>query len=234
MKIGKVLLSENLLRTPEFDNETHTTHASVSVLVVDDLLVANFISEALLNAPKTFTVEVAISFDDAMEALSTEKTFDLILLDVQALGMLGLKDISKIIKKTEPGKVCLLSSDIDLGFIDTAIERGAVGLIPKTMPLSSLLSLIDFVLSGQIFIPRKDLGDYKNITGETRYAIKKLNEGELRIIRFVEKGLTNKEIANSAGLSEMAVKMRVRSIFSKLNARNRVHAVKIVRSYGFI
>ena len=48
---------------------------------------------------------------------------------------------------------------------------------------------------------------------------------ELRILELVAQGLTDKQIAEHEGLSEFTVKSHVRSLFRKLPAKNRPHAV---------
>ena len=52
------------------------------------------------------------------------------------------------------------------------------------------------------------------------------------MLRAVRDGLMNKEIAARMGLSEVTVKMHVRSICSKLNARNRTQAAIIAETLG--
>ena len=50
----------------------------------------------------------------------------------------------------------------------------------------------------------------------------------------VVKGKTNKEIANGLGLSEITVKMHVKSICMKLDASNRTQIAMIATQQGLI
>ena len=54
---------------------------------------------------------------------------------------------------------------------------------------------------------------------------KQLTEREKEVMRYVCKGLTNKEIGETIFISESTVKRHISSILEKLNARNRTEAV---------
>jgi DNA-binding NarL/FixJ family response regulator len=51
-----------------------------------------------------------------------------------------------------------------------------------------------------------------------------LSERESEVLRFVAKGLSNKEIAGRMRLSPSTVKRHIENIFRKLHVKNRVEA----------
>lgn len=53
-----------------------------------------------------------------------------------------------------------------------------------------------------------------------------LTERELEVIGLLSKGLANKQIALTLGISEHTVKFHVSSIYTKLNVTNRTEAVR--------
>jgi DNA-binding NarL/FixJ family response regulator len=57
---------------------------------------------------------------------------------------------------------------------------------------------------------------------------------EVEVLRKVAKGNSNRVIANQLSLSEFTVKCHMKSIFSKLGANDRTHAVMIAMKRGFI
>ena len=59
-------------------------------------------------------------------------------------------------------------------------------------------------------------------------------ERQTEILRYVASGYTNKEIAAIFGVSEWSIKSDVSIILGKLNAHNRVQAVKSARQQGLI
>lgn len=65
----------------------------------------------------------------------------------------------------------------------------------------------------------------KAITDPVAGAAAALSEQEQRVLAFVAKGQTNKEVAVTMGLSDKTVKNYLNSIFHKLNVTRRSEAV---------
>jgi DNA-binding NarL/FixJ family response regulator len=61
-----------------------------------------------------------------------------------------------------------------------------------------------------------------------------LTARELEVLRHVARGLGNTEVARAIGRSVETVKAHLESIFQKLGARDRTHAVTIALQRGFI
>lgn len=106
-----------------------------------------------------------------------------------------------------------------------------VAMMVLPLPLQSLNSVIQLIMSGQVFVP----------TGATQTTMEKsgsdgadLSEKELFVLRLAADGLTNKEIARDMDASEVTVKMHMRAICKKLGARNRAHAAMISRERALI
>lgn len=223
-------------RTANISEETgdslENTPPTTSILIADDhLLLAEAVAAALEAPPRRYETSRASNLAETLMALASGVHFDLVLLDVRMPGMIGLKSIIEVIKAAEPTKVCLLSGEVDRSLIYLAVENGARGLIPKTLSLKSLASVVEFVLSGQIFIPADEKMDVKvNKSGDGAV----LRDSEIGIVRLTSEGMINKEIASAMGISEVMVKMHMRAICGKLKARNRAHAVTICKQLGLV
>ena len=61
-----------------------------------------------------------------------------------------------------------------------------------------------------------------------------LTPAEIRVLRLIAEGNSNKEIARSLTLSEETIKGQVRNLLSKLGANDRTHAVMIGLKRGII
>lgn len=204
----------------------------IRVLIADDhLALAEAVGNALCAPPRAFQTEIATNFSDAMKLLSNEHSFDLVILDVKMPGMIGLKSITDAITAAKPAPVLLMSGNPDRALVQLSVEQGGRGIIPKSLSLLSLVSLVDFVLTGQTFIPSADIKESNEIKNK---GTEKLNTTEIRILNLTSEGLRNKEIASAIGVTEVTIKMHMRSICQKLGARNRAHSVMLAKERGII
>ncbi len=204
---------------------------ALKILLADD---HNLLAEAvgnMLNALPDYEAFTTDSLDGALSVLGAQDDIDLVLLDLKMPGMVGLASVKAVIDKAGDGKVALFTGMVDRQFLNSALELGCRGLIPKTMPLQSLNSVIQLIMSGQVFVPTgtaQGSGEKSGGDGAD------LSEKELFVLRLAADGLTNKEIARDMDASEVTVKMHMRSICKKLGARNRAHAAMISRERALI
>ena len=202
-----------------------------SILVADDhVFLAEAIAESLSLPPRKYKTQITGTHLGAIEALRQNDTaFDLVLLDLHMPQMEGLKSVLEVIAAAKPTKVALISGNADLMVVQEAVKHGAVGFVPKTLPLKSFLSVIDLLLSGQVFLPAEfSVNPYDAKLQD----IKKLSTREISVLRLASEGLTNKEIASAIDSNENMIKMHMRSICRKIGARNRTHSVKICKESG--
>jgi DNA-binding NarL/FixJ family response regulator len=118
--------------------------------------------------------------------------------------------------------VIVLAYNNDAELARTAICHGAKGYIPVTMGFEIAIEAVRFVLAGGTYVPmdcllaRDPPGDAPSqpttglVTGR-----------ELAVIRAIQKGKSNKIIAYELNMCESTVKVHVRNIMKKLNAKNR-------------
>lgn len=199
------------------------------VLLADDHRLIGEAVAALLSSTGDFTVETAETFDAAIKALGSGTGFDIVMLDLRMPGLVGLEGVRKVLAKAAGAQVVLFSAHADRHTLARAIEMGVRGLIPKTMPLQSLVSVLRLIESGQMFVPA-DFAEDKNAQSDKD----NLSDTELYVLRMAAAGLTNKHIANDLDQSETTVKMHMRVICRKLGAKNRAHAAVIGRDMGII
>ena len=201
----------------------------LSILIGDDHeLVRDAIAHMLRSEPD-FLITVAKDATAVLHEIETAGSYEIILLDVNMPGMDGLSGVEDVIRANQDGAVVIFSGQVDDVFVWKAIELGAKGYIPKTLPIRALTSAIRVIASGQTFVP---LNRRSETDADTPgYG---LTDSEKSILRKLPKGMTNKEIARIEGFSEVIVKMHMRSICAKLKAKNRTHAAMIARQMSII
>lgn len=203
---------------------------TTKILIADD---HNLLSEAIasmLSLQSDYETQTTDTFQGVLNKLSEQDDFSVILLDLKMPGMIGLESVRTVVKKAGEAKVVLFTGMVDQHMLRSALEFGVKGLIPKTMPLQSLNSVIQVILSGQIFVPM----DLAQNSVQTSGTGQDLSNRELFVLRRAADGLTNKEIARDMDATEETVKMHMRSICKKLGARNRAHAAMISRERTLI
>lgn len=203
---------------------------ATKILLADD---HNLLAEAIctmINSREGYSATSTDSLFGLLAILNDQPDLDIILLDLKMPGMVGLPSVKTVLAKAGKTKVVLFTGLVDAHFAQAAIKAGCRGLIPKTMALKSLNSVIDLIMSGQIFLPMQDATSAESPAAED-YG---LTDKELFVLRLAADGLTNKEVARDMDVSEVTVKMHMRAICRKLNARNRAHAAVISREKSII
>jgi two-component system, NarL family, nitrate/nitrite response regulator NarL len=203
--------------------------APLNVLVVDDHILVAETVVSVLSQEQGFKVDAAADVEQALEAVRRNGSYDAILLDYDVPGMDSLEGMRRLIE-ANGGRVALFSGVANWTMVERAIDQGAIGFIPKTLPLKSLGHAIRFIADGEIYLPadylrRKSKGDDNGFG---------LRPRELQVLSLLCEGLQNKEIGRELGLEEFIVKMDVKFICRKLGARNRTQAVIAARRHGIL
>lgn len=202
---------------------------SLSVLVADDHDLLVDMLEALLNA-KGFRTDRALSLPQVLDRISSAGTFDIVLLDLDMPGMNGLSGVEKVVKANAPGSVVLFSGQARQEAVFRSLEFGVRGYIPKTLPVKSLTNALKFVASGETFIPSGIAANIVLKKKEPNLSV--LSQKEIEVLQGICRGETNKDIARNLGLTEILVKMHVRSLCSKLEVKNRTQIAMTAVSRG--
>ena len=203
-----------------------------SIVIADDHnLVRDAVAETLI-AEGGFTATCVGDLPSALVALQGAEPVDLLLLDVFMPGMAGIGSIQQLLAKHPDLKIVLFSGSVSSEFVFQTLQAGVKGYVPKTLPLRSLTSALRLVLSGQVFLPMSLLSEADGPAGfdQRGDSQKLLTPKEVNILKLVSDGKTNKEIAWALGASEVTVKMYLRTVFNKLGASNRTHAVMLAKA----
>jgi len=175
----------------------------------------------------------ASDFDSARELLDQQVDVDVLLLDVIMPGMANMTSVRTIRDNYPNIPVVLMSGQISHGDVERGFEMGARGFIPKTMNGKTLLSVLHLVISGARYIPDLVL-DEPSESKKANTDSPDLSARELDVLNELVKGLSNKVIAKNLGIEETTVKLHLRSLFKKLEVKNRTEAVIAAMDQGVI
>lgn len=193
------------------------------LLVADDHDLVRETIALFLKAEGVAEVMSVASLDEAIRVTDETGAFDLVLLDYNMPGMDGLGGLARMLRANSNHPVALLSGDASGQIALDALAAGAAGFIPKTLDTGSMICAIQSMVAGQTFLPAGHL----QVTEPK--AVGNLTERETEVLRGIYDGKSNKEIARDLDIQEVTVKLHVKTLFRKLDARNRTQAAMIAR-----
>ena len=121
---------------------------SKRVLIVDDEpLVAELLTEMLIQSDQGYSVQAALTASDALVAVSRQRP-DVILLDVNMPGMNGLEAL-RLIKHLDPAIPVLMVTAAHYSAAAEALVHGALAYIPKPFTSHYINHLVASALATQ-------------------------------------------------------------------------------------
>jgi DNA-binding NarL/FixJ family response regulator len=167
------------------------------------------------------------SLGDILTVLGTG-AFDLALLDASAVGVDDLPAIRAVAPKMA---IALITGDIGRDQVETVLRAGAQGVITKTTAAADFLGAVRDLAAGKVVTPPSSATARSHGHHDTPFA---LTRRELDVLRGLFAGKSNKEIGRELELQEVTVKLHVKTLSRKLNAKNRTHATMIARNEGLV
>jgi two-component system NarL family response regulator len=209
----------------EFEQASHV----ITVLVVDDHpLLRDGIASALENEPDMRLVAEAVDGKSALEQFRIHQP-DVTLMDLQMPGMSGIEALRAIRGEFPIARVIVLTTYSGDAQVLNALKSGASGFMLKGMMRKELRETIRAVHAGGRVIPPEVAVELATHAGSGV-----LSAREIEVLRWVARGLGNKEIAAELHISEDTIKAHMKSILSKLEAKDRTHAVMIALRRGIL
>lgn len=214
----------------------------MNILMVEDhRLVADAMQVMLSEIDSSINITACYSTQHALSVIDGGKRFELVLTD---LFMPGIDGIGLLVGLKSRGKqipVVVISGSDDDKFIRTAMEHGACGFIPKTLPAGEMIAGLKQVLAGGRFFPERfEAFDMQLRSGERTTAGNQNAQGlrpgkkQLQVLQLMADGNSNKQISQIVGISEATVKYHTSQLFKLLGVKNRTSCVREAQQRGLI
>ncbi|KJK56728.1 LuxR family transcriptional regulator [Saccharothrix sp. ST-888] len=193
-------------------------------------------------------IEVVAEAADGAQAVEAvrEHRPDVLLLDVRMPVMDGLEAARRVCGEFPDTKVIMLTTfDID-DYVYDALYAGASGFLLKDVRRDDLAHGVRMVACGEAllapsvtrrliseFAARRPSGPAAVLRAPAKL-LDRLTIREQETLRLLARGLSNAEIAAELVVSEHTVKTHVSNVLSKLQLRDRVHAVVFAYEAGAV
>jgi DNA-binding NarL/FixJ family response regulator len=203
--------------------------APIRILIADDHPSMREGLRATLERQKDMKVVAEADDGAAAVTLFREHHPDLTLMDLQMPTLDGFGAIAGIRAQDPQAVIVALTSYAGDARVGRALSAGAASYVLKTSRSRDIVAALRRTLSGEKVLDDPIAQDLAAYAGHEM-----LTPREISVLQLVAGGHINRDIGRKLNVSEEAVKARTKSIFAKLNARDRAHAVTIARQRGFI
>jgi DNA-binding NarL/FixJ family response regulator len=205
------------------------TVQAIRVMVVDDHPVVRRGIAALLETEPG--LELVTEAEDGRRAIQEFRTHrpDVTVMDLQMPEMGGLDAISAIRGEFPDARIIVLTTYAGDVQAIRAMHAGARAYMLKDSMDRELVETIRAVHAGKKFVsPDVSYQIAEHVSDDP------LTETEVRVLRLIAEGKSNKEIARVVSSTEATVKWHVRTVLSKLGVEDRTHAVMVGLRRGII
>ncbi|MCX6026916.1 MAG: response regulator transcription factor [Chloroflexi bacterium] len=163
---------------------------------------------------------------------------DVLVLDLSMPDLDGIS-VTRNIKPRFPDlRILVLTLHEDEALLKEAIKAGAVGYILKRAAEAELISAIQVILRGDLYIDpsmiRTLLGEPRQVPSLQTTSVETLTSREKEILKLIVDGYTNRQIGTHLNISIRTVEGHRANISDKLGLHSRVELVRYAREHGMI
>lgn len=216
----------------------------MKILLVDDhALFRDGMRYVLQQLPEAVEILEAGNFPDGLKLATQHPELDLALLDLNMPGSEGPISIRFFHQRYPHIPVVVVSGEEGRGYMEKAMNYGAMGFVCKSSTASVMLSALNLVLSGGVYIPPQLLRQYGEVAGKEPDVTDRrslhtneygLTQRQMQVLAHLAAGLSNKEIAEAIHLAEGTIKIHVAAVYQTLRVNNRMEAVRMAEKLGLV
>ncbi len=198
------------------------------IIIADDHpMIRGALALAITTAFGTTEILESATLGELMEQLEQNGDADLLLLDLRMPGVDGFEGLITVRTRFPATPVVVISALEDPRLVSEALALGALGFIPKSTPRHEIVTALNLVASGEIYMP-PHLGlapPAVEIDPDFAQRVLTLTPQQRRVLQLLGTGKLNKEIAYELDIAETTVKAHVSGILHKLKVYSRTQAV---------
>jgi DNA-binding NarL/FixJ family response regulator len=155
-------------------------------------------------------------------AVAQHGTPDLITLDLKLPDTTGASGVQELKKRFADTPLAVLSASPAADAEEQCIEAGADIYIEKSSGAQEIGNALRALLSAD--------GQFEELAPTDN----KLSKRQKQLIVMLDRGLSNREIADELGISEHTVKVHLWRLFRRLGVKSRTQTIHYARVHGLL
>lgn len=204
----------------------------ITVLLVDDHPIVRAGLRGLIDQQADVRVVGEAATGEEALALATHLHPDVVLCDLRLGAGMGGVEVTAALRALDPAPAVIILTTFDRDAeILAAIEAGAAGYLLKDVPPGTILRSLQQAAAGQMVLAPEIA---QRVLQGMRQPKVKLTERELDVLRLLDGGASNREIARTLFVTEATVKTHLVNLFAKLGVESRAKAVAHARDAGLL
>jgi DNA-binding NarL/FixJ family response regulator len=180
------------------------------------------------------TVEDGRALIEAAQKLNP----DVIVTDISMPLLNGIEAAQQIKKVTPKVKIVFLTMHPDVTYATRALEAGASGYVLKHAAPSELITAIQEVLNGRIYltpmIAKDVLNTFMSESHRRRKTVIELTPRQREVLQLTSEGRSAKEIASILNISTRTVEFHKYRIMESLGLRTNAEMIQYAIKHGIV
>lgn len=210
----------------------------IKILIADDHAVVRAGLRALISAESNMELAGEASSGTEAVELTREVEPDVLVLDISMPDFDGIEVIKRIKPKYPHLHILILTIHEDEGLLKAALKAGASGYILKQAAEKELISAIQVILRGDIYVDptmlRKLLIDERLQPKPVTKQSTQLTPREIEVLKLIVQGYTNRQIGEDLNISIRTAENHRANLCDKLGLHSRVELVRYAREQNLI
>ncbi|MEM5564055.1 response regulator transcription factor [Psychroserpens sp. AS72] len=200
-------------------------------IIEDDKLIQESLNDFFDAQPHIDCLQISASVEDFIKViLSSENVPDIILLDINLLGMSGIKGIPLILNELPKVDIIMLTTFEDHDSIYKALCAGACSYLSKKTPLKKILEAVEVVNNGGSYMSPSIARKIINSFAPKHNHSDVLTPRQKDIVAGIVDGKSYKMIANDLFVSLDTVRSHIKNIYKALEINSKAELIK--KSYN--
>lgn len=209
-----------------------TIEVMIKVCIADNHPVVQHGIKSYFNNNNSVEIIACVNDFNALQNTLQSKSFNVIVVELELDGLSSIRDLKSLIKEYPDTKIILYTSVSEKMYAPTAIKAGVSAYLLKTTSLKELETTIIRVSNGVVIFSdevKKTIEELKKGKKSDRL-FKKLSTREIEVLRYLNDGKKNKEIAQILGLDEKTISTYKLRLLAKLSVTNLVDLLNKAKS----